>query len=69
MIQSKKDLEYYLKCDKLALKIKENQLYPRPCIDAIWKYQILLRRTEYYKNRQGGEGGYLKRYLNFIGCG
>lgn len=53
MIYNKKDLKYYLECDKLALKIKKSRKFPRPYIDVIWKYQILLRKTEYFKNKKG----------------
>ena len=47
MIKSKKDLQFYLDADKFALGKKKN----RPAInDEIWKFQILLRKVEYYKN-------------------
>lgn len=49
MIKSKKDLEYYLACDKVALKIPDTTKHPRP-FDWIWKYERLLRYTEYYWN-------------------
>lgn len=48
MIKNKKDLEFYLAADKFALGIKHN----RPRIqDVIWKYQIYLRKSEYYRNQ------------------
>ena len=47
MIKSKEDLEFYLDADKFALNRKTNK--PR-IHDEIWKFQILLRKTEYYKN-------------------
>lgn len=53
MIKSKDDLEYYLKCDKVALKIPSNRIFPRPFFDLIWKYEIILRNTEYHKNNSG----------------
>lgn len=48
MIQSKKDLKYYLEQDKIALGIKRS----RPLIfgDEIWKFQILYRKYEYLRN-------------------
>ena len=48
MIQSKDDLYEYLKCDKIQLGIERK--YPRPFTDEIWKYQICLRRYEYWMN-------------------
>lgn len=48
MIRSKKDLLYYLTADKIALGIK--RFRPRRFGDEIWKYQILLRKVEYYVN-------------------
>ena len=51
MLSSKEDLRYYLKCDKIALKIPDRIKRPRPFVDHIWKYEILLRKTEYYTNR------------------
>jgi len=48
MIKTKKDLEFYLAADKFAL----GKTRKFPVIgDEIWKYQILLRKTEYYKNK------------------
>lgn len=48
MIDSKKAYKYFLECDKKALGITKK----RPSIigDEIWKFEILLRKTEYYKN-------------------
>ncbi len=50
MIKSKEDLNYYLKCDKSALRIT----YKHPRIgfnrDIIWKFEILLRKCEYLNN-------------------
>lgn len=48
MISSKRDLQYYLECDKKAL----DALGKRPKIigNEIWKFEILLRKVEYYKN-------------------
>ncbi len=48
MITSKKDYKFYLQADKQALDKKSKR--PRHRYDAIWKYQRLLRKTEYYQN-------------------
>lgn len=49
MIKSKKDLKFYLKCDKLALKINNKKKIPL-FFDSIWRYEIILRKCEYHKN-------------------
>ncbi len=48
MIMCKKDLKEYIYQDKLALGITKRL----PCVigDEIWKYEILLRKTEYAVN-------------------
>ena len=48
MINSKADLKKYLEMDKKALQRKENK--PRLFGDDIWKYEITLRKHEYYVN-------------------
>ncbi len=52
MIQSKKDYEYYLEADRIALGIPEkwpgrlfHYLY-----NYVWRFQRLLRKVEYYQN-------------------
>lgn len=56
MIRSKKDYQFYLKADRIALGCKptenwiKNVLFP----DQIWRFQRLLRRTEYYFNCKKG---------------
>lgn len=52
MINSKKDLKEYLLADKIALGKKTKR--PRFIHDAIWKYEILLRKCEYYQNCKKG---------------
>ncbi|WP_043581959.1 serine O-acetyltransferase [Acetivibrio clariflavus] len=47
MIKSKSDLYEYLKADKIALERKSKKPNSQ---DVIWKYQIYLRKCEYYKN-------------------
>ena len=48
MIKSKKDYKYYLERDKIAL----GKSYKRPKLihDEIWKFEIMLRKAEYYDN-------------------
>lgn len=54
MINSKKDLQYYLEQDKIALLQYKNQNKPRPFYDEIWKFQIALRKAEYAINCRRG---------------
>ena len=50
MIKTKDDLREYLACDKLAL----GKQYRRPrWNDDIWKFQIALRKLEYYYYNKG----------------
>lgn len=51
MIKTKSDLKYYLLQDKKALGIKSKS--PRFLTDYIWKYEIFLRKAEYYYNNAG----------------
>jgi len=49
MIKSKKDLIYFLEADRIALRnLKRN--HPGFLGDEVWKFQILLRKLEYYMN-------------------
>lgn len=48
MIQSKKELEIYLEADRIALGYTKKT--PRFIHDIVWKFQILLRKCEYYIN-------------------
>lgn len=48
MIQSKASLEYFLQCDKVALRMERKR--PRIFGDHVWKYERLLRKCEYYRN-------------------
>jgi len=52
MINSKEDLEFYLAADQFSLE-KDHQKRPK-LTDDVWRYQILLRKVEYYKNTKGG---------------
>ncbi|MBU2971114.1 serine acetyltransferase [Pseudoalteromonas sp. C2R02] len=47
MIRNKNDLNFYLDADRFALGRKK---YKPAINDEIWKFQILLRKVEYYKN-------------------
>ena len=58
MINSKADLYKYLEMDKKALQRKEKK--PRLFGDEIWKYEIALRKHEYYVNCQTN---FIKRIL------
>lgn len=49
MIESKKDLKEFMQADKDSLGIT-NLKRPRLFRDEIWKYEILLRKVEYYTN-------------------
>ncbi|MBU2996740.1 serine acetyltransferase [Cellulophaga baltica] len=54
MIKSKKDLKLYIEADKNAKGIKNDSLKNRLILflkpNLIWKFQKLLRTTEYYQN-------------------
>lgn len=67
MIKSKEDLKYYLKCDKVALKINSKKKFPS-FFDSIWKYEIVLRKCEYHKNTNHRLLYYFYKYrLNRMG--
>lgn len=51
MIQSKQDLKAFLKADAVALGRKGST---PPMLDFIWRYEILLRKEEYYVNCNRG---------------
>lgn len=48
MITDKESLKFYLDADKFALGI--NRSRPKLMGDEVWKFQIALRKHEYYKN-------------------
>lgn len=50
MIQSKDELKIYLECDRKQLGIKRK--YPRIIGDEIWKYEISLRKYEYWSEKK-----------------
>ena len=53
MIKSKTDYKNYILEDKKALHVPSNRKSPRPFLDSIWRYEIRLRKCEYYKNVSG----------------
>lgn len=64
MILSKKDYNYYKHCDKLALGISKKK-HPSLFADDIWKFEILMRKTEYYRNcRKGFFGRIIYKILS-----
>lgn len=65
MIKNKKDLEVYLHQDKIAL-YKKNKKRPSWFGDDIWKFQITLRKLEFYTNCHGSIIHKIKKvYLKF----
>lgn len=64
MIRCKEDLLRYLECDKKALNIHRSR--PRLIGDEIWRYEIALRKREYYTNVKCWGGSYLRRYWHFV---
>lgn len=48
MIKTKQDLNYYMEQDRLALHITKKK---PGSYDEIWKYEIILRKHEYYHNK------------------
>ena len=49
MIQNKSELRYFLEQDAIALRTKGRKR-PKLFGDEVWKYQIILRKAEYYSN-------------------
>lgn len=63
MIKSRQDLRFYLEADRLALGIKSKK--PRLIGDDIWKYQIVLRKFEYYSNTRSLLGRFWRLYYRY----
>jgi serine O-acetyltransferase len=62
MIKTKADLKYYLEKDRIALGIerKRSKIFGND----IWKFQIALRKAEYYTNvRKAGGYSFIKYYF------
>lgn len=49
MIKSKEDFKYYLEADRIAIG-EVDRRKPRLFTDELWRFQILLRKLEYYHN-------------------
>lgn len=63
-ILDKKILRYYLECDRIALL--KNTKKPRFFRDAIWRFQILLRKTEFWSNQKSALGKLIFYIYYFI---
>lgn len=50
MIKSKEDLKRYLAMDKYALQMTRRRSKLLGELDEIWRFQIVLRKHEYYRN-------------------
>lgn len=62
MITTKEDLKYYLTQDAIASSRQgKKRLKPKMFGDELWKFQLVLRKTEYYKNAYQAS----KKYLLF----
>jgi len=61
MIVTKNELNFYLKQDAIALRC-ENKKRPKLFGDDVWKFQILLRKTEYYNNSYKNKKRYILQY-------
>lgn len=60
MITSRRELKEYLEADRKALGKKYD--HPKFFGDEIWKFQIFLRKYEYYLNSSRGGNRLLKMY-------
>ena len=60
MIPTKEVLQYFLECDRIALEKKKK--HPSLFGDEIWKFQIILRKLEYFQNLGGWRGRISKSY-------
>lgn len=59
MIKSKNDLKEYMEADRIHL----GYTYEKPKIrDIVWRYEIYLRKAEYYNNVSGGVFHKIKGY-------
>lgn len=52
-ITNRSKLKYFLDCDKKALKISNKRPSINPFKQRIWKFERLLRKTEYWSNKDG----------------
>lgn len=62
MIQSKEELKDYLESDRLSLgRTRKKPRYT----DLIWKYEIALRKCEYYANSSGVPCKFFRMYYRY----
>ena len=54
MIQSKSDLQYYLKCDEIARFHEEVSIIKKILCGKPWRFNVLLRKMEYNENCRTG---------------
>ena len=52
-MKTKAELKDFLECDKRALNIPASRKRPRLFGDEIWRFEILLRKREYYASQSG----------------
>ncbi len=60
MITSREELSYYLSQDAIALRCKRKN--PKLVGDLIWKFQIILRKTEYFNHMYKKKKYYVLAY-------
>ena len=63
MINSKAALKEYMEADKRQLGITRK--YPRPFSDEIWKYEIILRKYEYWYNKNSIASRFIMAFYKF----
>lgn len=62
MIQSKEDYEFYLEADRIALAKRHTR--PHLFHDELWKFERLLRKTEYLQNCK--KDSFSQIYFNYL---
>lgn len=60
MIKNRQDLKEYLEADRIQLGVRIKQ--PRPFVDDVWKFEIVLRYYEYWLN----QSGFFAKFMTFI---
>ena len=63
MIESKKDLLFYMESDRIALRVNRKHQKWNPYSDLIWKYERALRMAEYFHN--ASRNGLFRKIANF----
>lgn len=69
MIESKKDLKYYIECDQRALNMKKpgiGKFIKAHFLPQIWYVEYLLRKTEYAKNCLNQKNPLVKLYTSLL---